>query len=130
MPANYSSGVFETCKGDSTYFAGLYSVSLADGSASTSTFRQGQPNTPQAHQAAPSSECQYISTVSNKPADPFTSTYFSSSPNAAQTTAAAAATTAARGTTQNNTNAASLTSQAVLSVIGLVTGLVVTLLAQ
>ncbi|KAG8969308.1 hypothetical protein FRC03_003409 [Tulasnella sp. 419] len=128
MPGNYTEGVFESCKGDSTYFPGLYSVSAADGSWSTSTFRQGQAKTPDPHPAAPSSECVFISTVSNQPAVSPTLTYFSTkSVSSATTTPSSSA--GGGNVAATDKNSASLSGQAALVVVGMVTGLVSTFLA-
>ncbi|KAG1729129.1 hypothetical protein EDB19DRAFT_1897282 [Suillus lakei] len=56
MPANYSSGVFEQCLGDSAEPMGVYG---------TSTFYQGEPVTPSAGTIPPSSSCTFFSTISN-----------------------------------------------------------------
>ncbi|KAG2069119.1 hypothetical protein BDR04DRAFT_1128959 [Suillus decipiens] len=56
MPANYSSGVFEQCLGDSAEPMGVYG---------TSTFYQGVPVTPPAHPIPSSSSCTFFSTISN-----------------------------------------------------------------
>jgi len=131
MPANYSSGIFENCKGDTTYFPGLYSVSLANGTYATSTFRQGQAKTPEAHLAAPSSECQFVSTISNQPAVSPTATYFASSSISSQTDGGGRTAATSVGTSQNNVqNAASINSQAALTLVGVVAGVVVTFLAH
>ncbi|KAG9123111.1 hypothetical protein FRC07_000219 [Ceratobasidium sp. 392] len=56
IPANYSQGVFEDCKGDSGLPIGIYG---------SSTFQQGQGATPPAHPIPPSSQCTPYSTVKN-----------------------------------------------------------------
>ncbi|PFH48467.1 carbohydrate-binding module family 13 protein [Amanita thiersii Skay4041] len=56
IPANYGAGVFESCDGDSAQPMGVYG---------TSTFHQGQPQTPSPHPAPSSSNCQAIPTVSS-----------------------------------------------------------------
>ncbi|CAE6519662.1 unnamed protein product, partial [Rhizoctonia solani] len=56
IPANYSVGVFEDCKGDTGLPMGIYG---------SSTFQQGQGATPSAHPIPPSSECTPHSTVKN-----------------------------------------------------------------
>ncbi|KDQ50361.1 hypothetical protein JAAARDRAFT_42151 [Jaapia argillacea MUCL 33604] len=56
MPGNYSAGVFERCLGDTGPAMGVYG---------SSTFYQGQPATPPAQPAAPSSSCTFLSTVGN-----------------------------------------------------------------
>lgn len=56
IPANYDAGVFETCDGDVAQLQGIY-----DGS----TFRQGDPVTPEAHPAPSSSQCSSVSTISH-----------------------------------------------------------------
>jgi len=55
MPANYDSGVFESCLGDDDLPMGVYG---------TSTWHQGTSPTPSAHPAASSSDCRRLSTVS------------------------------------------------------------------
>jgi hypothetical protein len=54
MPANYDVGVFESCDGVDGEPMGVYNGS---------TFYQGQPSTPAAHPAPPSSNCVSTSTV-------------------------------------------------------------------
>ncbi|KAB5590869.1 Carbohydrate-binding module family 13 protein [Ceratobasidium theobromae] len=56
MPANYSQGVFEDCKGDTGLPMGIYG---------SSTFQQGHGATPPAHPIPPSSSCSSYSTVKN-----------------------------------------------------------------
>ncbi|ESK92439.1 macrofage activating glycoprotein [Moniliophthora roreri MCA 2997] len=56
MPANYDANVFEKCQGESGEPMGVYGGS---------TFFQGQPVTPPAHPAPPSSNCQSTSTIGN-----------------------------------------------------------------
>lgn len=58
MPSTsgYTADVFETCEGDNAPLVGIY-----DGS----TFSQGQPETPEAHPPAPSSNCQSSSSISH-----------------------------------------------------------------
>ncbi|KAI0337992.1 hypothetical protein BDW22DRAFT_1338714 [Trametopsis cervina] len=56
MPGNYNSGVFEKCKGDTGEPMGVYGGS---------TFHQGDPATPPAHPAPPSSLCTPLSTIGN-----------------------------------------------------------------
>jgi hypothetical protein len=56
VPANYTQGVFEDCKGD---------VGLPMGIYGTSTFQQGHGATPAAHPIPPSSSCSSYSTVKN-----------------------------------------------------------------
>ncbi|EJT97838.1 hypothetical protein DACRYDRAFT_24793 [Dacryopinax primogenitus] len=73
MPGNYSSGVFESCQADNTEPMGVY---VNDGT--TSTFFQGQPSTPDAHTPAPSSNCQFMATISNEAALPATATFLPS----------------------------------------------------
>jgi len=58
MPANYDSGVYESCKGQDDLPMGIYG---------TSTFYQGQNPTPAPHPAAPSSDCSTLPTVSVSP---------------------------------------------------------------
>jgi hypothetical protein len=129
IPANYTEGIFEDCKGDTTFFQGLYSVTHTNGTQATSTFRQGQAKTPDPHQAAPSSECQYKSTISNQPAVSPTLTYFSSASGTNRVAATSAAASSA-GTSQNNVqNAGSINSQAALGVIGVVAGAALTFLS-
>ncbi|KAI0763147.1 hypothetical protein BC629DRAFT_1682386 [Irpex lacteus] len=57
MPGNYDAGVFEKCKADSGEMMGVYGGS---------TFRQGQPQTPPAHPAPKSSDCQTMSTIGDQ----------------------------------------------------------------
>ncbi|KAL5507691.1 hypothetical protein ACEPAH_5309 [Sanghuangporus vaninii] len=59
MPANYDSGVFESCDADDDLPMGVYG---------TSTWYQGVEPTPAAHPAASSSNCQSVPTVSVTPA--------------------------------------------------------------
>lgn len=59
MPANYDSGVFESCQGNDDLPMGVYG---------TSTWYQGESPTPPAHPVAPSSSCSTIPTVSVSPA--------------------------------------------------------------
>jgi len=59
MPANYDSGVFESCLGEDDLPMGVYG---------TSTWHQGTSPTPSAHPAAPSSDCRTLKTVSVSPA--------------------------------------------------------------
>ncbi|EAU85094.1 macrofage activating glycoprotein [Coprinopsis cinerea okayama7 len=59
MPANYDSGVFEECEGDSATPMGVY-----DG---TSTWYQGVSPTPSAHPAPASSNCVSLPTVGVSP---------------------------------------------------------------
>ncbi|KAK0447612.1 hypothetical protein EV421DRAFT_1900983 [Armillaria borealis] len=54
MPANYSSGVFESCQGDSGQPMGVY-----DGA----TWQQGQPNTPAPHPIPSSSQCTTVTAL-------------------------------------------------------------------
>lgn len=54
IPGNYSAGVFERCDGDTNEPMGVYG---------TSTFFQGEPVTPSAHPAPPSSMCTTFTTV-------------------------------------------------------------------
>ncbi|GJE85190.1 hypothetical protein PsYK624_012680 [Phanerochaete sordida] len=54
MPANYSSGVFERCEGDSGEPMGVYG---------TSTFSQGDPSTPPAHDPPASSACTTVPSI-------------------------------------------------------------------
>lgn len=54
MPANYDAGTFERCEGDSGEPMGVYG---------TSTFHQGDPSTPSAHSAPPSSACTTVSSI-------------------------------------------------------------------
>lgn len=54
MPGDYSAGSFDTCLGDSTEPMGVYG---------TSTFHQGEPSTPEAHQAGASSQCTTIANL-------------------------------------------------------------------
>ncbi|KAK0467583.1 hypothetical protein IW261DRAFT_1346176 [Armillaria novae-zelandiae] len=54
MPANYGSGVFESCQGDSGLPMGVYG---------TSTFHQGDTSTPDAHPVPSSSQCTTISAI-------------------------------------------------------------------
>ncbi|KZT01043.1 uncharacterized protein LAESUDRAFT_745569 [Laetiporus sulphureus 93-53] len=56
MPGNYDAGVFERCLGDDGEPMGVYG---------TSTFKQGQPTTPSAHPAPPTSMCTTYATVGN-----------------------------------------------------------------
>jgi hypothetical protein len=56
MPGNYNPGVFEKCQGDSGEPMGVYG---------SSTFFQGQPNTPPPHPAPSSSLCTTLSTIGN-----------------------------------------------------------------
>ncbi|KAG8743999.1 hypothetical protein FRC10_010978 [Ceratobasidium sp. 414] len=56
MPASYTQGVFEDCKGD---------VGLPMGIYGTSTFQQGHGATPPAHPIPPSSQCTSYSTIQN-----------------------------------------------------------------
>ncbi|KAG8692296.1 hypothetical protein FRC11_003713, partial [Ceratobasidium sp. 423] len=56
VPANYSVGVFEDCKGDTGLPMGIYG---------SSTFQQGHGATPSAHPIPPSSQCTPYSTVKN-----------------------------------------------------------------
>ncbi|EIW78434.1 hypothetical protein CONPUDRAFT_91862 [Coniophora puteana RWD-64-598 SS2] len=56
MPANYDSGTFEYCQGDSAEPMGVYGAS---------TFYQGEPSTPAAHPIPSSSSCTTYSTISN-----------------------------------------------------------------
>ncbi|PWN48520.1 hypothetical protein IE53DRAFT_389271 [Violaceomyces palustris] len=56
LPANYSPDVFESCDGDVGLFQGIYGAS---------TFRQGDPVTPEAHPAPPSSQCTSVTTISH-----------------------------------------------------------------
>ncbi|KAK0491692.1 hypothetical protein EDD18DRAFT_1311055 [Armillaria luteobubalina] len=55
MPANYGSGVFESCQGDSGQPMGVYG---------TSTFHQGDASTPDAHPIPSSSQCTTSGTSS------------------------------------------------------------------
>ncbi|TFK92500.1 hypothetical protein K466DRAFT_573021 [Polyporus arcularius HHB13444] len=55
MPGNYNDG-FDQCKGDTGEPMGVYG---------TSTFFQGQPNTPAAHPVPPSSSCTPTSSIGN-----------------------------------------------------------------
>ncbi|KAK0218515.1 hypothetical protein EDD85DRAFT_781045 [Armillaria nabsnona] len=54
MPANYGSGVFESCQGDSGQPMGVYG---------TSTFHQGDASTPDAHPVPSSSQCTTVSAI-------------------------------------------------------------------
>ncbi|THH03063.1 hypothetical protein EW145_g6560 [Phellinidium pouzarii] len=54
MPANYDSGVFEDCAGDTGEPMGVYG---------SSTFHQGDPSTPPAHPIPSSSQCTSLSTI-------------------------------------------------------------------
>ncbi|KAH7106246.1 ricin B lectin domain-containing protein [Auriculariales sp. MPI-PUGE-AT-0066] len=58
QPANYGSGVFESCNGDKTLPAGVYG---------TSTWSQGVKPTPSGHPAAASSQCVKQSTIKISP---------------------------------------------------------------
>ncbi|KAL0577187.1 hypothetical protein V5O48_004785 [Marasmius crinis-equi] len=88
MPANYDPGVFENCDGESGEPMGVYGGS---------TFFQGQPNTPAAHPAPSSSNCQKVATISNGQVT-------ASGASSASTTASGAKTTSGM-----NTKAASST---------------------
>ncbi|KAF8531130.1 carbohydrate-binding module family 13 protein [Gautieria morchelliformis] len=59
MPANYDSGVFESCDGDDDLPMGVYG---------TSTWFQGVSPTPSAHPIASSSNCRTVPTVTASPA--------------------------------------------------------------
>jgi len=60
MPGDYSAGSFTSCEGsNSTEPMGVYGAS---------TFHQGDPATPAAHPAAPSSNCKTFATVKNQAA--------------------------------------------------------------
>lgn len=54
MPGNYDVGSFDTCLGDSTEPMGVYG---------SSTFHQGEPQTPEAHQAGATSQCTTIANL-------------------------------------------------------------------
>lgn len=54
MPANYDSGVFESCKGDNDLPMGVYG---------TSTWHQGTSPTPGPHPEAKSSSCTTYATI-------------------------------------------------------------------
>ncbi|KAI0714300.1 hypothetical protein C8T65DRAFT_644642 [Cerioporus squamosus] len=56
MPGNYNAGSFDSCKGDTGEPMGVYG---------TSTFRQGQPVTPPAHDVPATSSCSPVSTIGN-----------------------------------------------------------------
>ncbi|KAI0066786.1 hypothetical protein BV25DRAFT_1776966, partial [Artomyces pyxidatus] len=56
MPGDYDAGSFSQCKGDSGEPMGVYG---------TSTFFQGEPNTPPAHPAPATSSCTPVSTIGN-----------------------------------------------------------------
>ncbi|KAI0316225.1 hypothetical protein OF83DRAFT_1196582 [Amylostereum chailletii] len=56
MPGDYDSGSFDVCKGDTGEPMGVYG---------TSTFHQGDPATPAAHPAPPTSACTPFSTIAN-----------------------------------------------------------------
>ncbi|EJD01735.1 carbohydrate-binding module family 13 protein [Fomitiporia mediterranea MF3/22] len=58
MPANYDSGVFESCDGDDAQPMGVYG---------TSTWFQGQNPTPPPHPQPSSSNCQTVPTVTASP---------------------------------------------------------------
>ncbi|KAJ7589843.1 carbohydrate-binding module family 13 protein [Mycena floridula] len=58
MPATYSAGVFEDCKGDDTLPMGIYG---------TSTFHQGDKTTPGPHPTAKSSSCTPYATIKPGP---------------------------------------------------------------
>ncbi|KAF8600113.1 hypothetical protein BDV93DRAFT_608884 [Ceratobasidium sp. AG-I] len=73
IPASYTQGVFEDCKGD---------VGLPMGIYGTSTFRQGHGATPAAHPIPSSSECTSYSTIKNGVA-----TLTANAPTTAATTA-------------------------------------------
>jgi len=80
MPANYAAGTFEKCSGDSGEPMGVYGAS---------TFQQGQPVTPAAHPAPPSSSCVALPTISNG----FVATSAAASTTPTPTSPAAAAAT-------------------------------------
>ncbi|KAH9888092.1 hypothetical protein C8Q73DRAFT_203327 [Cubamyces lactineus] len=56
MPGDYSAGSFDSCLADSGEPMGVYG---------TSTFHQGDPSTPAAHPAPPTSSCTTTSTIGN-----------------------------------------------------------------
>ncbi|KAH9846153.1 hypothetical protein C2E23DRAFT_697225, partial [Lenzites betulinus] len=56
MPGNYDAGSFDRCLGDTGEPMGVYG---------TSTFHQGDPSTPDAHPAPPTSSCTTTNTIAN-----------------------------------------------------------------
>lgn len=64
MPGNYSEG-FSSCHGDPTEPMGIYTTTLPNGAVSTTTFHQGDPVTPSAHDAGKSSSCTYYPALTN-----------------------------------------------------------------
>lgn len=63
MPANYDIGYFDSCQGDTGEPMGVYG---------TSTFHQGDGNTPQAHPKPATSNCVRVASLSDWTAAPTT----------------------------------------------------------
>ncbi|KAF7426229.1 hypothetical protein PC9H_008596 [Pleurotus ostreatus] len=77
MPADYSAGKFENCKGDSGEPMGIYGAS---------TFHQGEPATPAAHPRPKTSGCVPIATIGGDAAPPASSSVIPSSSSAPTST--------------------------------------------
>ncbi|EKM57602.1 uncharacterized protein PHACADRAFT_88878 [Phanerochaete carnosa HHB-10118-sp] len=92
MPANYDSGTFERCGGDSGEPMGVYG---------TSTFHQGDPSTPSPHSAPSSSACTTVPSVG------LASMSGSSAPTSAGASSASATSKATSGSTGSAPSATS-----------------------
>lgn len=95
MPGNYDAGVFEDCKGDTGEPMGVYG---------TSTFHQGDPSTPPAHPAPPSSQCTPFSTIGNLAAGA-TSSGASASPSSTSSSSAPPSSSAAASSSPSSASA-------------------------
>ncbi|TFK81207.1 hypothetical protein K466DRAFT_347035 [Polyporus arcularius HHB13444] len=89
MPGNYDAGSFDACKGDTGEPMGVYG---------TSTFRQGQPATPPAHDAPKTSSCSPVSTVGSFAASTSASVTGTSTSTSTSSGAAATGTQRTSGT--------------------------------
>jgi len=100
MPGNYSSGIFESCEAADTEPMGVY---VNDGT--TTTFSQGDASTPDAHTPAPSSNCVFVSTISNQAASPATATLLPSSVSASISSLSAASASRANSSKSSSSSA-------------------------
>ncbi|KAH9852365.1 hypothetical protein C2E23DRAFT_826975 [Lenzites betulinus] len=81
MPGNYAAGSFDRCLADTGEPMGVYG---------TSTFHQGDPSTPAAHPAPPTSSCTTTSTIGNGLAASASASASSGAPSASITSGASA----------------------------------------
>ncbi|KAI0827842.1 hypothetical protein BC628DRAFT_119832 [Trametes gibbosa] len=95
LPGNYASGSFDRCLADTAEPMGVYG---------TSTFHQGDPSTPTAHPAPPTSSCTTTSTIGNGLAASASGTA-SSGASSASTIGGASATTSVTSSVSNTPSA-------------------------